>query len=166
MYVQVKRDRATGRRLENVLVETSTFQETSKTSYSLTRTPGPRNESIKGSSTNLPFLPGGFELDEKNNFSFSGFLGSDSDDKDKGGDADEEKLFEELFDKSKIYIKILLYTLHGFVYMLKIFISDRLTCVPNNIPFVANFDKINSPSTHSKPTFHKVCTLRISCMHV
>ena len=84
-------------------METSTFQETSKTSYSLTRTPGPRNESIKGSSTNLPFLPGG--LDKKENPSVSALLANL--DIIHESDENEEKLFEELFDKSENVIRII-----------------------------------------------------------
>lgn len=34
---------------------------TAKNSFSLTRQPGPPTESVRGSSTNFPFLPGGFE---------------------------------------------------------------------------------------------------------
>jgi len=92
----MKRDRRTGKRLYNVLVDASTFTETSKTSSSMNRAPGPRNEGVKGCSTNLPFMPGWFK-EENRTPSFSVNL----DPKVPISAKSEEELFAELFDKSK-----------------------------------------------------------------
>lgn len=60
----MKRDPATGKLLSYEEVETNSLGETAKNSLSLNRAPGAKDEGLKGSSTNFPFWPGGFE-DEK-----------------------------------------------------------------------------------------------------
>ena len=83
--------------MNTVLVETSILKETSKTSYALTRAPGPRHESVKGSSTNLPFMPGGLEEKDDKNL----VVGQEDSSVDWDDSKENEiKLFEELFDRS------------------------------------------------------------------
>jgi len=93
------RDPGTGARKNTVLVENSILQETSKTSYSLTRAPAARHESVKGSSTNLPFMPGG--LEDKEAQSANARRASESPSW-VDNEEEEAQLFAELFDNSEL----------------------------------------------------------------
>lgn len=59
--LQVERHLTTGELLDFKEVHLENSGSTAKNSFSLTRQPGPPTESVRGSSTNFPFLPGGFE---------------------------------------------------------------------------------------------------------
>ncbi len=90
----VDRDLATGQILgfhEKRLKESGT---TAKNSTSLTRAPGPKDETTRGSTTNYPFWPGGFDDEDE------------EDEKEGQEDAlqtDEQtkKFLEELEDESR-----------------------------------------------------------------
>jgi hypothetical protein len=96
----VKRDPATGKLVEYEEVEVSCLGETAKNSLSLSRAPGAKDDGLKGSSTNFPFWPGGFEEEKEL---------SESTNKIEALKIDESeaKLFEKLFEKG---IKIKLYS--------------------------------------------------------
>lgn len=76
-------------------VEISSLGETAKNSWSLTRAPGAKDEGLKGSSTNFPFWPGGFDEEKEILQSVRKFEALQIDE-------DEAKLFEKLFEKGKV----------------------------------------------------------------
>jgi len=92
---QVKRDPKTGKFLGYEEVETTNIGQTAKNSLSLNRAPGGKDDGLKGSSTNFPFWPGGFE-EEKEILEAAGKIEA------LYVDESETKLFEKLFNKGKV----------------------------------------------------------------
>lgn len=90
--VQVKREPATGRLVGYEEVEVSSLGETAKNSLSLTRAPGAKDEGLKGSSTNFPFWPGGFDEEKE-------ILQSANKIEALKINEDEAELFSKLFEK-------------------------------------------------------------------
>jgi antiviral helicase SKI2 len=60
----VDRDLATGKVKGFREVPLAAAGATAKTSFSMRRAPGPKEEATRGSAANYPFLPGGFDIDE------------------------------------------------------------------------------------------------------
>jgi antiviral helicase SKI2 len=89
-------------------VEISSLGETAKNSLSLNRAPGAKDEGLKGSSTNFPFWPGGFDEEKE-------LLQSSNKIEALQIDENEAILFEKLFEKGIISVACKIYILYYIV---------------------------------------------------
>jgi hypothetical protein len=100
----VKRDPKTGKIISYEEVETDTFGESAKNSFSMNRALGPRNETLRGNSTNYPFWPGGF--DQENSYKSITDQLNDLPMPSAEETEDEAQLFHELFEKGNDLSKL------------------------------------------------------------
>jgi hypothetical protein len=83
-------------------VETTEEGNTAKNSLSLTRAPGGKDDGLKGSSTNFPFWPGGFDAVVPAQTPSLASSAPSDENKEDGVvqvDATEAELFDKLFTK-------------------------------------------------------------------